>query len=105
MVRAESDLQRRERTSVDVQPRHVGDRERAEERQPVPEGGADDGVDGFCRGDPVGDDGGGLAEQRELEAVGDEAWAVADDGRPLARARQQLRGAAPSPPARSARAG
>ena len=69
---------------VDVEPRHVGDRERTEEREPEAERRPDDLVDLLWGGHAVLDDPRGLPEHRELDAVRDEPRAVADDNGGLA---------------------
>ena len=70
---AESALEGVVDVRVHVQASQVGDRERAEERQPEAERRAHDLVDLLRRRETVLDDLGGLLEERELDAVGDEA--------------------------------
>ena len=65
---------------VDVQAGHVGDGERAEERQPEAEGGADQGVHVLRRRDALLHQLGGLVEQRVLQAVEHESGDVLDHG-------------------------
>ena len=81
---AEATLERVEDVGVDVEPRHVGDRERAEEREPEAERRADDLVDLLGRRDAVLDDPRRLPEHRELDPVRDEPRAVPDDDGDLA---------------------
>ena len=88
-ARAEAALERLVDVRVDVEPRHVGDRERPEEREPEAERRAHDLVDLLGRGEAVLHDPGRLPEHRELDPVGDEPGAVADDDGGLAEPRQR----------------
>ena len=73
-------LERSEAGPVDVQPRHVGDGERAEERQPVAERGAHHDVDVLGGGHPLLDEVDGLLEQDVLQSVEHEPGLVVDPG-------------------------
>ena len=72
-LRADVALERLEHARVGVEPGHVGDQERAEERQAEAEGGAHDLVEVLARREALVHERDRLAQQRHLEPVGDEA--------------------------------
>ena len=87
--RAETLLERVEDVGVDVEPGHVRDRERPEEWKPEAERRTHHLVDLLGGGDALLDDPRRLPEHGELDAVGDEARAVADDDGGLAEPRER----------------